>query len=599
MKARHIVPTIALAMLWGGHAFASGPAYSYVTTGPGKQVLKINNSSHVITSIYTANAANVSSLADATLSADGKLYVGAVSGIDPSSSNIVAIDPATNGFGLFTGADNPKELRFSAYGMLFCNGGGGVRRVVSVAAGCSDSVTHAAGTAGTGLAFSMNGSLIAIVDGKLLKVTVGSDGKSTGSTVIATGLSGATGVGVADGGENTATGFNPDDIVVAIGTEIRRYVRDKTQTSGYQTASVLVVTVPAGRTINYMQLDAEDRIWFTTMTVNGPSSSPNGELSVYQGGGSATSVAPAPKTNGKYWPFVGLAIDPSDRTIAISALDPKGDFGSSWFEIAGTINPLCTVNVRATTKFADLPTIASAYKVDPYLKYEGYPTVYDATVSPSNCDVFPVNDGKVFISALETSLTSPRILKCETISTCSAVPLVAVFYTGPLDDDQDVGGGTDNFSKWIVVNEALLSTTGYKYCGIQSPLKDGGDADHPPNIAKTGSNLAVKLSIGHPNCAPGQYLTDPNAQFLISVARVRPDYKAEQIPDASGNANQPPLARYTATSQSYIYNLSLTNLDGTNFEPGTYEITITDVDSPPFISLPPPIYVKVTASGNK
>jgi hypothetical protein len=595
MKARHIVPTIALAMLWGGHAFASGPAYSYVTTGPGKQVLKINNSTHTVASIYSANAANVSSLADATLFADGKLYVG-VTGTDPSTSNIVAIDPTTNGFALFTSAIGPKELRFSAYQMLFCNGGGGVRRVVSLAAGCSDSVTHAAGTAGTGLAFTANGSLIAVVDGKLMKVTLASSGQSTGSTLIASGLSGVTSVGVSAGGENTATGFNPDDIIVASATQIRRYVRDKTQASGYQAPSV-IVTAPAGRTINYMELDAEDRIWFTTMIVNGPSNDPNGELWVYAGG-SPAFVASTPKQNGKYWPMVGLAIDPSDRTIDISAADPRADFGSSWFEIEGTINPSCIVRVRATTKLAELPAVGDNYKLNPYLGNGGFQTVYDATVIPTNCDVFPENNGRVMISALGASHTNLRMLKCEGTSSCSPVTLLAAFRTGPLDDDDETDGGTDSFSRWLVVNE-ILPSAGYVYCGIQTPLKDGGDADHPQSTVNTGSNMTVKFQLGRSDCRGGQIVSDPNAQFLVSIARVRPDYQTIRIPDASGNSNLPPLFRFSTPGSQFIYNLSLKNADGTNFEPGTYEITITDVNSPPYISGPAPIYFAVTTGGQK
>jgi hypothetical protein len=587
MKAHQIFPAVALAMLWGGHAFASGPAYSYVTTGPGKQVLKVENSTGNVTSIYASNAQGVTRLSDVTLFADGNLYVGAINGANPSSSNILKL-----GSNDLFAADNPKELRFSAYGTLFCNGGAGVRRVVTVGAGCIESVVTAANAAGTGLAFSANGSLIASIGGSLLKIPVDKTGKGIGSpTTIATALSGVVSIGVAAGGANTATGFTPDDIIVASAAKITKYVRDKGQASGYQ-AAVDVVTAPDGRTINYMELDAEDRIWFTTMIVDGGSNDVNGELWVYANG-SASRVATAPKQNGKYWPMVGLALDPSDRAITISAAQPKADFGSSWFEISGSFNPDCTLTVRATTKFEDLPTFAESYKLNPYLGDEGFSTVYDAHVS-NGCDpIFKNDDGRVIISARQSSETNPRILKCEPIDTCAPVLLLAVFHTGPLDDDGGDEGGTDSFSRWLVVNENLPSS-GYMYCGIQTPLKDGGDADHPRSSVNTGSNLTVKFQIGRSDCKQNHVVSDPNAQFLISVARVGPDYEAKHIPDSSGNSNQPPLFRFSVSGSQFIYNLSLKNLDGTNFEPGTYEITITDVNSPPYITGPPPIYFSVT-----
>jgi hypothetical protein len=589
MKPHRIFPAVALAMLWGGHAFASGPAYSYVTTGPGKQVLKIDNSTGAVTSLFTASAGSVTSLSDLTLFSDGKLYVGAIGG----NINIIRVDRNGNGFDQLGSANNPKELRFSAYQMLFCNGDGGVRRTDSPTGSCSTPIAGATASPGTGLAFTANGSLLALVNGQLKKVRLDANGQSTGSTVIPIDVSGVKSLGVAAGGDNTATHFDPDDILIATATEIRLLERVKTPTPGYAASSVSLVSTdgPAlsGRTINYMELDAEDRIWFTTMRVNGSSNDPNGELWVYQGG-VPVFVAAAPKQNGKYWPLVGLAVDPSDRTISISSTHPLANFGTSLFEIGGTINEDCTVSVRATTKFADVPAIGSNFTLNPYLGDEGFQTVYDATVNPPTCDVFPENDGRVMISALGASHTNLRMLKCE--ASCTPVTLLAAFRTGPLDDDDETDGGTDSFSKWLVVNENLPSA-GYVYCGIQTPLKDGGDADHPQSTVNTGSNLTVKFQLGRSDCKQNHVVSDPNAQFLVSVARVRPDYEAKHIPDSSGSSNQPPLFRFSSSGSQFIYNLSLKNLDGTNFEPGTYEITITDVNSPPYIPGPPPIYLSV------
>jgi hypothetical protein len=191
MKPHRIFPAVALAMLWGGHAFASGPAYSYVTTGPGKQVLKIDNSTGAVTSLFTASAGSVTSLSDLTLFSDGKLYVGAIGG----NINIIRVDRNGNGFDQLGSANNPKELRFSAYQMLFCNGDGGVRRTDSPTGSCSTPIAGATASPGTGLAFTANGSLLALVNGQLKKVTLDANGQSTGSTVIPIDVSGVKSLG--------------------------------------------------------------------------------------------------------------------------------------------------------------------------------------------------------------------------------------------------------------------------------------------------------------------------------------------------------------------------------------------------------------------
>src|SRR5512132_2493800 len=56
MNAHRFVPAALIALLCGANAaLADLPTYAYVTTGPGKQVLKVNNATHATAAIFTAN----------------------------------------------------------------------------------------------------------------------------------------------------------------------------------------------------------------------------------------------------------------------------------------------------------------------------------------------------------------------------------------------------------------------------------------------------------------------------------------------------------------------------------------------------------------
>jgi len=343
-------------------------------------------------------------------------------------------------------------------------------------------------------------------------------------------------------------------------------------------------SVPVGQTINFVEFDAEDRLWLAAMVTDAGTTQPNGRIyRADAGGGTCEDVggttckraALLPKSQGKYWGAVGLAAGPSSRllTQSIAPITPNVmqaftfDFGGSIAEVDGVVLDACELRVRASTVLAQTATALinnTQYSLNPYLGDEGFPTIYriqsfknGTEVDANACvDVSSTSGPFLYFAALTSTEVSPRILRCE--AGCSESALFSWWHTGPIDGD----------------GEKATQPAGdqIQFCGVGQPLNMDGTAVFTP-----GSNLALKAQFSLPGqpCDGANFLADPNAEFLISIAQVSPAHEKKRFIADSGQSGEPPLLRLAG--QAYIFDTSLNDPDGVDYANGRYEITLTDV----------------------
>lgn len=575
MTSRHILAFVAAVFASVGTAFADPPATLYVTNGPGKKIFAITIDP--TTGVQVGPASTLvtagSALTDLTQRSDGALFYATADAIRRVGQDApVAV------------VGGAQELRFSAYNCLFYNRVGGVNST-----GCGNTSTPAGG-GGKGLGFTPSGHLLAISGNTVVRIPLDALGnKSAPVTIVSGGLTAPSGIAVAAG--KGSNGLERGDFIVADGGAVRLY---NGKTGALKNATYAVLS--DGQTINFADFDADDRLWLAAMTSNGPSALPNGRVyRVDAGDASCGGVAPTnctlaavlPQSVEQYWPAVGLALGPSSRllTQSVSPTVPNVeqkfpfDFGGSIVEINGIVIDNCTLRVRARTAFAPEATALvsnSQYALNPYLGDEGFPTIYHieslkaGDVVPANACFDTADRPSVFIAALTSTEINPRVLRCE--SGCDEIELFGWWHTGPIDNDGEGGGRIDDFSDWLIVEKAIQpAASQIQFCGVNPPLKNNGIA-----LVNPGSNLTVKVQFSLPGQPCGQgFLTDPNAQFLISLARISPVHEKKRLINASGNSSEPAIL--DQGGKSYEFELSLKEPDGTNYADGTYEITITDV----------------------
>jgi hypothetical protein len=597
-----LVSTLLVCHLCAVPALADPPQAAYVSTGSAGQILRVAGSTSSV--LHTAPG----SIGDLTLGPDLLLYASL-----PSTNMIVRLDPATPASGgvnpsvtivyaAGTTADplGPGELRFSAAGDLYFNAaGGGVWRVpASALRSTQPSATppQRAGSsiAGSALAFTHAGDLIAGSGLSLAGIPVAS-GSYTFNVSVA-----ATSVAVASGGEGSVLPLATGDVVVGAGVQLRLYSKQGAWKG-------VLATFPAGHRVGHVEIDADDRVFATTFVSDASTNAANGMLWEIQaneavcGASGCRLVAATPRQNGKFAPMVGVALEPTGRRLE-KVLTGTGtprtyqfDFGSHFVEITGTlaagsaagcVTGVSSVPLGTAAAAALLATAPTPFSANPYLGEEGFATSYDIA---STCR-FEGGTIDFFVAALGSVNTNPRILRCHAADAagCEPVPLLGFYATGPIDGDGGYGSRTtDNFSRWLIANEGLAFAGAQPtFCGLERPF--GSELSN----FSVGSNVSVKFRVAAPGgtCAAGPYLS--TAMPLISVARVSPSFEAVRLPASSGNANDPPTFRYDPRSQQYVYNLSLTG-----YELELHELTITDLASQ--FASPPPNRFTVSASGGK
>jgi hypothetical protein len=580
MIPRRVFASVTVVLASIGTAFADSPPAVYVTNGNSGQVLAIplDPATGVQNGPIQTLVSSGAELSDVTLKSDGILYYATASDIRRvgSGSPVAAVAGV-------------KELRFSAYNCLFYNNAAGANSV-----GCGNS-SSPAGAGGSGVAFDLFGRLLAISGSTVIRIPLDAAGnKGTPTTLVSGGLVAPTSIAVAWG--EGANSLERGDFVVIDGRFARLYDGKTGALKNAQYAAV-----PKWQTINHADFDADDRLWMTTMTLGGGTRDPNGRVFHADAGGAVcadtggsnctlAAMLPQDPTNLKYPPAVGLALAPSGRllTRSIAPAVPNVeqefafDFGASIVRIHAVAIDSCALRVRASAVLAPDATALvndSQYSLNPYLGEEGLPTVYHietikngTPVSANACvQVSSTSKPFVFIAALTSTEVNPRILRCE--SGCSEIELFGWWHTGPIDGDAAGGGTTDDWSDWLIVEKALQPAgERVQFCGIGPPLRTDSIAVFNP-----GSNLTVKAQFSLPGqpCGNGMFLTDPNARFLISLARVSPTYENKRLVDDSGNSGEPPLLGQAG--KSYDFELSLNEPNGDDYADGIYEITLTDV----------------------
>jgi hypothetical protein len=592
MTPRHILSLVAVALASVGTAVADPPGQIYVTNGPGGQILAINIDSTTGVQVGAAQTlvSTASTLTDLTQRSDGSLFYATTTeirrlGTDSQDSAVAGVAGA-------------GELRFSAYDCLFFNRTGGVNSV-----GCGNTSTPA-GAGGSGLAFNVSGQLLAMSGTTVVRIPVDALGnKGTPVVLVSTGLTSPTGIAVAAGlGPNN---LSRGDFVVTDGSAVRLY---DGKTGALKNPAY--ASVPLGQTINFADFDADDRLWLAAMTTNGPSSAPNGRIYRVDAAGAVCGdtdavncrlVARLPSSRDSFWPAVGLALGPSGRLLTqqIAPTVPNGlqsfkfDFGSSIVEIKAVVLAACQLRVTARTSLGPAATALVndvQYSLDPYLGDEGLPTVYriesrnDGGVVDANACVEVTTTSKplVFVGALTSTETNPRLLRCE--PNCAEVELLGWWHTGPIDGDGEGGGRTDDWSDWLIVEKAIAPPASQtQFCGFEPPLRKNGSALFAP-----GSTFTVRAQFAAPGqpCSSGMFLMDPNAKFVVSLAQIAPVHDKKPFIDPSGG---PAIMKFVRNA--YDFTLSLNEPNGDDFADGTYEITVTDV-TPGATRLPAPAIVR-------
>jgi hypothetical protein len=576
MTLRRMVAVASIALASAASAFADPPATIYVTSGPGRQILAIpiNTTTGLqagpASTLETAGAA----VTDLTQRSDGALFY--------ATSDRVRRVGQDSAVASVAGA---QELRFTAFNCLFYNRAGGVNSV-----GCGNS-SAPTGLGGRGLALNPFGHLLAISGNAVVRIPLDAMGnKGTPVTIVSSGLTAPTGIAVAAG--KGSNGLERGDFVVVD----RRYVRLYDGKTG-ALKNAAYASLPQGQTINFADFDADDRLWLAAMTSNSASELPNGRVYRVDAADAVCGIEPThcaliavlPQSQERYWPAVGLALGPSSRVLTQSLAPTvpnveqtfRFDFGGSIVEINAVVLDACELRVSGGTRLAPAVTTLISnqlYSLNPYLGDEGFPTVYHIAsfkngteVDANACvEVSSATRPSLLFAALTSSEMNPRILRCE--SGCSESELFGWWHTGPIDGDGEGGTRGNDWSEWLIVQKAVApAASQVQFCGVAPPLRTNRIATF-----NAGSNLTIKAQFSAPGqpCDSGA-LTDPNARFLISLARVLPGHERKRLIGASGSSGAPPVMGLAG--KSYDFELSLNEPNGDDYAEGTYEITLTDV----------------------
>ena len=173
-----------------------------------------------------------------------------------------------------------------------------------------------------------------------------------------------------------------------------------------------------------------------------------------------------------------------------------------------------------------------------------------------------------------TQFTNPRIIRCDSGTSCTAIDTSGSWPVGGLlPDDTTIGGKVPGFSRFFLANSSLTNSETGAFCGFGSPLTYG---TVPFASFNSGQNLSVKFKLGAAgtaSCNNGPYITDAIA--LLSVAQV-PNTQGTGILTpvtitSSGNSSSTePIFSYSPNNQQYQFSLSLKG-----YTPGTYALIVT------------------------
>lgn len=549
----------------------SGPAV-FVTSYTGEQVLRIDGTTGAVTVVFTF--ASGLRPEDIAVGPDNLLYI-----CLPENNKIVRMtQTGTNVETIYYRGSNaslpaaPQGPRFSFTGDLFFNSGGttplGVWKIAGVASipylGSIPAPVNILAAAQTGT--GKGEGLWTQVNGDLLVVnrTAGTLFRSTFPA-----LNTASSINTSLGDPRGITRNSVGEIFIAQGGSYNNILKCDINGQNCSTYATF-----AGQRPFYLEAALDDTIFVATSDLylkNGkvwrippppPLTTPIPVL-----------VASLPKRNYVYPPAIGLALEPTSRSIEKTFTGTKAfQFGSHFFEVlAGT----CTATITATqTPPSEVAALIAAIQNppnpfdgaldQPYLGEGGFDIVYNVTISPAGCNPGPGGTFGYRISAFLDNAFSknPRIIRCDGEPVgCFITDTTGYYPVSPtlgIPGDPVIGSKGNNFSKFFLADIKVPAAVAGTFCGFLPPIKPNGTS-----VFSSGQTVPVKFQLGKNGC--GKNLIT-NATAIISVARISPSFQIMEI-DAAGHGKNPPV--FDVTGKQYHFNLKLTN-----YPPGTYILTV-------------------------
>jgi len=561
---------VVCAVVWAATmavpASGQGPTV-FVSSFTGEQILRIDGTTGATTAIFTGSPGFRPE--DIAVGPDNKVYV-----CDPSNNRIIRMDDnGSNVENVYPSGLNPLDPlrpqgpRFDALGNLYFNTKGSTHSGIWKIAGVANiptgfpipapvNVLTAAQTGsagGEGLAFANNGDLL-IVDASNESVLLSSDlspapGFGVPTAIITSGLDDPTGIARDSGNSSNPNGR----IYVANGGALNNIVRCDDDGSPCTT---FVSFGPNDRPF-YFEIALDNTLFVATSD----HSLQNGKLWRVSTAGVKTLVKALPKRKGKFPPAVGLALAATSRSITLlfssSITTQTFDFGGFNWEMTNFTTPSCNATVKAQQKTpAEVATLLSTNFLSSTaltFKGEGGFVIVFIT-SPPSC---LIGETSIYAAAYIANAFSlnPRLIRNYT----QELPLFRYDPISSLPGDPGMGANTNNFSEFVMVDQAVEAGQAAFFCGFESPLNPDGSSTF-----NSGQTIAVKFRLSTLLACTSDFVTDADA--LISVVKLPPGYE-RKIADPSGSSNTPPLFRHAGAT--YIFDLQLTG-----YTPGTYLISV-------------------------
>jgi len=565
-----LVCAMACAAVVAAPSYGQGGPVVFVSSFSGEQILRIDGTTGATTAIFTGSPGFRPE--DIAVGPDNKVYV-----CDPSNNRIIRMDDnGSNVENVYPSGLNPLDPlrpqgpRFDALGNLYFNTKGSTHSGIWKIAGVANiptgfpipapvNVLTAAQTGsagGEGLAFANNGDLL-IVDASNDRVRRSFDpGFTVVDTIIPTtsGLDDPTGIARDSGNSSNPNGR----IYVANGGALNNIVRCDDDGSPCTT---FVSFGPNDRPF-YFEIALDNTLFVATSD----HSLQNGKLWRVSTAGVKTLVKALPKRKGKFPPAIGLALAATSRSITLpfssSITTQTFDFGGFYWEMTNFATAPCDAAVTAQQKtpaeVANLLSTNFATSTALTFKGEGGFVIVFLATQPG-CFSGPTSVYAAAYIANALSL-NPRMIR-------NYVEPLELFRYDPISSlpgDPGMGANTNNFSEFVMVDQAVEAGQAAFFCGFESPLNPDGSSTF-----NSGKTIAVKFRLSTSEGCTSDFVTD--AQALISVVKLfdesdMVDYQ-RKVADPSGDSNTPPEFRNGGSV--YIYDLQLTG-----YTPGTYLISV-------------------------
>lgn len=184
--------------------------------------------------------------------------------------------------------------------------------------------------------------------------------------------------------------------------------------------------------------------------------------------------------------------------------------------------------------------------------------VFDATLN-SGTLIGPVQV-RIFYATNNPFGLNPRVCRFEAAGNgdCTLIGYFP-FVPGTFNDPGMIREGPGSLSIWFAVTLAI-SPTAPGVATILDPVGNDTTMENP-YVANPGSNVPLKVELCNAlitsMCAP---ITD--AQILVSIVRVDPDFEVILPPDFPGSSTPPPIMEFIEPSGPYQFNWKVPETSG-------------------------------------